>query len=214
MCVLSPHKFLILKDRLFWFYREIKDYEFFLDQLYHSYNHFNDYSIYAFQLIPELQNEAEHITRHLSTNRKEKARFKQQENFQNNNKVLSEKCTWLGNLENAPTSFTLAIGSQLNGDRKLNKSGVFLVIFFLLLGGMVVPTTPQYSDMAIERSPSVNEAALATQGLVGRQTADSVSPRGKPSPYPDDAGRGVGQDADHGDYCPHPYQAAETSLGD
>jgi hypothetical protein len=86
VCVLSPHKFLILKDRLFWFYREIEDYEFFLKQLYHSYSLVKDCIIYTVQLIHELQNVAEHITKYLSTNRKEKARFKQQGKFQNNNK--------------------------------------------------------------------------------------------------------------------------------
>jgi hypothetical protein len=117
VCVLSPHKFLILKDRLFWFYGLIEDYEFFLDQLYHSYNHFNDYNFYTFQLIHESQNEAEHITKHLSTNRKEKARFKQQEKFQNNNKAWSEKCRWLGNKENAPmcSSWLLVLNKKETG---------------------------------------------------------------------------------------------------
>jgi len=64
----------------------------------------------------------------------------------------------------APT-FTLFIicwKSKKNGDAKLNKNGVLFVIFILLLGIAVVPTRQVESGVEIERSSSVNEAAMAT----------------------------------------------------
>lgn len=49
---------------------------------------------------------------------------------------------------------------------KVNKSGVFLVIFILLLGIAVVPTGPDFSATRIESSSSVDTAALASTGTL------------------------------------------------
>lgn len=56
--------------------------------------------------------------------------------------------------------------SVRSGEKKMNKSGVFLVIFILLLGIAVVPTGPTYSATQIEPSSSVNTAALADTGTL------------------------------------------------
>jgi len=56
----------------------------------------------------------------------------------------------------------------------MNKSGVFLVIFILLLGITVVPTEPTYSVTQIEPSSSVNTAALATTGTLKIPVAEDV----------------------------------------
>ncbi|MHA2025062.1 MAG: CBM96 family carbohydrate-binding protein [Candidatus Thorarchaeota archaeon] len=57
----------------------------------------------------------------------------------------------------------------------MNKSGVFLVIFLLLLGVAVVPTEPAYSATQIEKSSSVNEAAMATTGTLRIEAAEDVA---------------------------------------
>jgi len=68
------------------------------------------------------------------------------------------------------------VGSlPFNGDRKLNKSGVFLVIFIMLLGFAVIPTGPVASEEQIERSSLVNEAAMATTGTMKILVSEDVS---------------------------------------
>ncbi len=52
------------------------------------------------------------------------------------------------------------------GDRIVNKSGVFLVIFILLLGIVVVPIGPDFSATKIKPNSSVDTAALASTGTL------------------------------------------------
>lgn len=56
----------------------------------------------------------------------------------------------------------------------MNKSGVFLVIFILLLGIAVVPSEPFYSATQIEPSSSVTPAALTTTGTLKIPVTEDV----------------------------------------
>ncbi len=57
----------------------------------------------------------------------------------------------------------------------MNKSGVFLVVFILLLGIAVVPTGSDFSATQIEQSSSVNAAALASTGTLKVPVAEDTS---------------------------------------
>jgi len=57
----------------------------------------------------------------------------------------------------------------------MNKSGVFLVTFLLLLGIAVVPTSPVSSVSTFERTSSMNEAAMATTGTMRIEVAEDVA---------------------------------------
>jgi hypothetical protein len=68
----------------------------------------------------------------------------------------------------------LLLAPQINGDSKLNKNGVFLVIFLLLLGVAVVPITPEYSTTIATKSSAATESALATTGTLRITVSEDV----------------------------------------